>query len=84
MSNTLQDASNLLAKQKVAIEDSAVSEYIRQQAEYLKAKGKNLEDYYLVREDGNITYDEGNTIKYGIYYGLKHKDSVKKVEFPDD
>lgn len=81
---TVQEASTMLAKQAVQIEDSAVSEYIRQQAEFLKAKGENLADYYLVREAGNLTYDEGITFKQGVYYGLKHKDSVMKVEFPDD
>jgi hypothetical protein len=81
---TLGDASRLLAEQAVNIEDSAVSEYIRQQAIHLTAKGKNLEDYYLVRENGNLTYDGGTTIKSGVYYGLKHKDEVMKVEFPDD
>lgn len=82
--STLADASRLLAEQAVKIEDSAVSEYIRLQAEHLKAMGKNLADYYLVRENGNLTYDKGNTFKQGVYYGLKHKDEVMKVEFPDD
>jgi hypothetical protein len=81
---TLQDASNLLARQSAKIEDSAVSEYIRQLATYLTRKGENLADYYLVREFGNLTLDEGMTVTQGVYYGLKHKDQVKIVEFPDE
>lgn len=82
--NTLADATKELAKQPVKIEDSAVSEYIKQQATHLLAQGKDLEDYVLVREDGTLAYDQGTTFKQGVYYGLKHKDEVMKVEFPDD
>lgn len=82
--NTLDDAVKTLAENTAKIEDSAVSEYIRQQAEFIKSKGGNLSDYYLVRENGNLTYDDGHTFKSGVYYGLKHKDSVKVVEFVDD
>jgi len=82
--NTLQDAANMLARKSVKIEDSAVAEYIRLQAEHLARQGKDLADYYLVRENGNLTYDKGDTYKQGVYYGLKHKDKVMKVEFSDD
>lgn len=82
--NTLAAATRMLAENAVKIEDSAVSEYIRIQAEKLTALGKNLEDYYLVRESGNLTYDGGGTFKQGVYYGLKHIDEVKRVELPND
>lgn len=81
---TLADASKLLAKQADQIEDSAISLYLRELIDYLKAKGENLEDYYLVRENGTMTFDDGHTFKQGVYYGLKHKDSIKKVESRDD
>jgi len=76
---TLESVTKLIAQQSVKIEDSAVSEYIRQQAEYLLSQGKNLADYYLVRENGNMTYDGGSTIKSSVYYGLKHKDEVQVI-----
>jgi hypothetical protein len=81
---TVADATKMLAKQGVAIEDSAVSEYIKQQASWLIQIGENLADYYLIRESGTFTLDDSKTIKQSVYYGLKHKDSIKKVEFQDE
>lgn len=77
---TLADATKLIVKEWAKLEDSAVSEYIRQQAQHITASGGNLEDYYLIRDSGNFTFDDGKTVKSNTYWGLVHKDKVKKIE----
>lgn len=85
--NTLADASKLLAEQAVNIEDSAVAEYVRIQAETIKSNGGNLEDWVLVRLDGEfelIPSVKGMKFVKGCSYGLRHKNTITKVEFPND
>lgn len=82
--NTLSDAASLIAKKSAAVDDSAITEYIRKQCEEVISRGEKLSDYYLVRQSGNMTYDGGNTIKSGVYYGLKHKDDVQIVAYEDE
>lgn len=80
----LQSITRDFAKQMADLEDSAVTQYIKSQVEFLIATGENLSDYYLVRESGNMTTDEGNSVRMSTYYGLKHRDTIKKVEYPND
>lgn len=84
---TLADASRLLVEQKVALEDSAVAEYIRLQAERVTRNGGNLADWLLVRLDGEFELTpsaKGMKFGHGVSYGLRHKDTIKKVEVADD
>lgn len=81
---SLQDITRDFAKQMADLEDSAVTQYLKSQISYLIAKGENLADYYLISENGNMTFDDGNSIKMATYYGLKHKSEVKVVEYQDD
>jgi hypothetical protein len=82
--HTLSDISKVISKRLVKQEDAALSEYIRQQCEQIVEKGGKLEDYLLVREQGQLTYDGGTTVKSGVSYGLKHRDNVKLVEIKDE
>lgn len=81
---TLGNLAKSIAKQHARQEDSAIVEYVRSLCNSLEERGENLEDYVIIREDGGLTYDEGATIKHGTYWGVKHKDAVKVVVWPED
>jgi hypothetical protein len=81
---TVSDAYKLLADQAVKVEDSAVSEYIRLQATQLLNDGEDLTDYYLVRQDGRMSFDGGNSATIGVSYGLVHKSKVLVVNLPEE
>ena len=78
--NTMQDAVKLLTEKTLSTEDAAVTEYIRTLAAEITKRGEKLTDYYLIRESGQMSFDGGTTTKVGVFYGLKHKSEVFKID----
>jgi len=78
----LQEAVNLVtqevAKKAIRLEDSAVAQYIKSQADYLVAQGKDLTKYDLVRDIGNYEI-EGSAAIGKVKYGLIERSKVKDI-----
>ena len=81
----IYEISKSIALKSVNIEDSAVAQYIKSQADYLQSKGEDLRDYQLVRSSGNYELDDDtNRVGYNVTYRLVHKDKLIKVVFSED
>lgn len=79
-----EEIAGKIASKLANADDAAVSQYILQQCHDLRKAGKSLDDYALIRESGNLSYDNGDTVKMGVMYKLVHKKEAIFVTYPED
>jgi hypothetical protein len=73
---TLASITSEIAKKNINIEDSAVAQYVKSQADYLISQGKDLSEYVLVRDNGNYEFENGK-LAGKVRYGLLRSQRLK-------